>query len=169
MRILLALAVVVGALTACSTTSPSAAPASSAPASPIPTFADVSRGDSKSVVKLISFDPQARSAVAEPTIFMQGPDFCEAFQLPASDPRCERDWSTEDSNTRVTVPIAADAELFTIHGGDPECFSGDSLVVGTCELTPAKFATLSQESGEMLVQLTVVDGTARKIAEVYTP
>ncbi|WP_306205692.1 hypothetical protein [Actinoplanes sp. RD1] len=169
MRILLALAAA-GALAACSSApAPSSATASPSPAPAVPTFADVSRGDSTSVVKLISFDAKARSAVAEPTIFLLGPDFCEAFHLPSSDPRCERDWNTEDSNTRVTLPVAGDAELLTIHGGDPECFGDDTLIVGTCELTPAKFAALAEDSGEMLAQLTVVDGTATRIAEVYTP
>jgi hypothetical protein len=168
MRVLLALACATALAGCAATPSPAPAPAAS-PTSAVPTFADVARGDSTSVVKIESFDAGARAAVVEPTIFLQGPDFCTAFHLPSSDPRCERDWNTEDSNTRVTVPVAEDAELFTIRGGDPECFSEDALIVGTCELTPAKFARLAQESPGMLAQVTIVDGTARKIAELYTP
>ncbi|BCJ48863.1 hypothetical protein Asp14428_03380 [Actinoplanes sp. NBRC 14428] len=157
-------------LAACTSTGePRPAPSSAAPTgSPRPTFADVSRGDTDSVVRLRAYEPRARSVVVEPTIFMQGPDFCTAFALPESDPRCNLEWTTEDSKTKVTLPVDAGARLLTMNGGDPDCLD-DKSMAGTCRLTETQFSALLKNSGDLLVRLRTRDGTVVQMAEVYTP
>ncbi|MFI7543925.1 hypothetical protein [Actinoplanes sp. NPDC049599] len=140
-----------------------------APAAPTPTFAEVHRGDTESVVKLHRFDPRARAVVVEPTVFLQGPDFCAAFHLPGTDPRCDRAWATEDSRVKVTLPVSADAELLSIRDGSPECLD-DRTGAGTCRWPASALAgRVSADEGGLLVRLTTKDGTATRIAEVYVP
>jgi hypothetical protein len=156
-------------LAACGTTEePQPGPSPSA-VSPKPTFADVSRGDTDSVVRLRAYDPAAASAVVEPTVFMQGPDFCVAFRLPDDDPRCDQEWTTEDSHTKVTLPVDDHARLLTVRGGDPECI-GAKTGAGSCPLTGAAFRALLRHSGgDLLVKLRTEDGTVMEMAELYTP
>lgn len=169
MRGLLLPLIVLTVLAGCSTTGgPQPGPSPSA-ASPKPTFADVSRGDTDSVVRLRAYDPAADSAVVEPTVFMQGPDFCVAFRLPDDDPRCDQEWTTEDSHTKVTLPVDGHARLLTVHGGDPTCIGG-TTGAGSCPLTAEAFGALLRHSGgDLLIKLRTEDGTVVEMAELYTP
>jgi len=173
-RKLVVAALLVLSTAACSTGSPrssgSPAPSTSASATPStrPTFTDLTRGDTESVVKLRAYYPDDRSAVVEPIIFMQGPDFCQAFDLPESDPRCNRDWSTEDSSTKVTLPVSAKVKLLTMNGAVEECINWETLL-GTCAWPKAKLAQAAKEDPDLMVRLTTRDATITKIAEIYTP
>ncbi|MEV4639752.1 hypothetical protein AB0J80_20580 [Actinoplanes sp. NPDC049548] len=162
---MIALAVLAG----CSTPGkPQPGPSPSA-AAPQPSFADVSRGDTDSVVRLRAYDPAARSAVVEPTVFMQGPDFCTAFRLPEDDPRCDQEWTTEDSHTKVTLPVEEDVRLLSHGAGDPACI-GQGTGAGTCPVTPETFGMmLRRDGGDLLVKLRTEDGRVVEMAELYTP
>jgi hypothetical protein len=143
-------------------------PSTRAPA-PQPTYTDITRGDSTSVVKLYAYDPRAHSAVAEPVIFLDGPAFCKAFKLKSSDPRCDRDWATEESHTKVTVPVVAQPKLMAWddhHEGD--C-TGTITSGGVCRTTTADFADWLRQNPKGFAVLTVKDGTVTKIAEMFTP
>ena len=137
-------------------------------AAPTPTFADVTRGDTESVVKLIVYDGEARSAVVEPVVFMQAPDFCAAFRLPDTDPRCEREWATEDSHLKATLPVSAKAKLATVRDGDPACIGADTGA-GTCAMTKSEFKGWLPDHPESLFRLTTRDGTVVELAEMYLP
>ena len=164
-------ALVLGAAAGCSTPDATPAPpATSAPASvaPTPTFAEVHRGDTESVVLLRKYDPRNRAVVVEPTVFMQGPDFCEAFHLPGTDRRCERAWATEDSKVKVTLPLSPRAVLLSVGDGSAECID-EPTGAGRCRWGPADLAERVDADDSMLVRLTTEDGTATRIAEVYIP
>jgi hypothetical protein len=161
-------------LAACANTGPQTAQSTpkavphASSAAVAPSFPDLSRGNAQTAAKLLSFDASARSAVLEPTIFMDGPGFCAKFYVETPDPRCEREWVAEDSNVKVTLPVDAHAKLATIRGGDPGCMGG-TQGSGSCPLTAAEFASLAKQSPGMLVQVTVKDGTLTQMAEQYTP
>ncbi len=142
--------------------------ASSAAVAPTPTFADVTRGDTASVVRLWAYDRTARSVVVEPVVFMQGPDFCAEFAVPDTDPRCEQDWTTEDSRLKVTLPVRPDATFAAVNG-DPQACMSDKTGAGTCPVSARRFATWLKEGPEALVRLTTVDGAVTAMAEVYVP
>ena len=166
-----AVTVVLLSAAGCSTPDPEATPpTASAPASaaPTPTFAEVGRGDTESVVKVRKYDPRERALVVEPTVFLQGPDFCEAFHLPGTDPRCERDWATEDSKVKVTLPVSPGAALLTIRDGEPECLD-DRTGAGTCRWSPDALAERVTQDDDFLARLTTRDGVATRIAEVFIP
>lgn len=159
------------ALPPTSSASPTSPTSPASPASPVavtPSFPDLSRGNAQTAAKLLSFDASARSAVVEPVIFMDGPGFCAKFHIETSDPRCIREWVTEDSNIKVTLPVDAHAKLTTVRSGDPDCMGGTQSS-GTCPLTSAAFASLAKQSPGMLVRVTVKDGTLTQLAEQYIP
>jgi hypothetical protein len=147
--------------------SPSAAPSVS-PGPLAPSYPDVTRGDTSTAAQLIAYDPVARSAVIEPTLFLTGPDFCKTLHIKASDGRCERDWVTEDSHVNITLPVSPQARLLTMRDGEDGCL-GSMETGGTCPLTPAKFAALTKERAPMLVHVVTRDGTLTTIAEEFTP
>jgi hypothetical protein len=154
-----------------SSASPTSTASPASPASPVavaPSFPDLSRGNAQTTAKLLSFDASARSAVVEPVIFMDGGDYCAHFHIATSDPRCIREWVTEDSNIKVTLPVDAHAKLTTVRGGDPDCMGG-TQVSGTCPLTPAGFASLAKQSPGMLVRVTVKNGSLTQLAEQFIP
>jgi hypothetical protein len=152
----------------CSTPEPRPeAPTASTPA-PTPTFAEVQRGDTESVVKLRDYDPRVRAVVVEPTVFLQGPDFCAAFHLPGTDPRCDLAWTTEDSKVKVTLPVSREAELLTTGDGSSGCVD-DRTGAGTCRWSPAQLAERVAADDSFLARLTTRDGTATRIAEVFVP
>lgn len=146
----------------------SSAPVSKAP-TPGPTFADLTKGSKSSTVNLYSYDATAHSAVVEPIIFMDGPAFCKAFKLKPSDSRCQRDWADEESHLKVTVPVVAKPKLtrWDDHR-DGDCI-GTMTGGGTCPATEAEFAAWLKDNPGGFAVITLVNGTATKIAEMYTP
>jgi len=174
--IVLVAAVLTTAACGTATATTPSGPASSAavqpstkPAAPTPTFADPTQGSGTTVVKLHSFDAGAGSAVVEPIIFMDGPAYCKAFKLKSSDGRCQREWVSEESHTKITLPVLAKPKLTTWddhQGGD--CI-GSMTGGGTCPATAAEFAEwLKQDPGGFAV-ITTKDGTITHIAQMYTP
>jgi hypothetical protein len=133
-----------------------------------PTFTDVTQGDTASVVKLLAFDPNARSAVVEPTAMMTGDQYCAMFAVPAADDRCGRAWIAEDSRTKATLPVRQAVKLSTVRGGDPKCIDRDTGA-GTCAATPRQFVDWYRQNPQALVRVTTVSGTVVAIAEVYLP
>lgn len=177
MRRLFAAALLVTLTAACSPGGPGpdvSPPASAAAAKPSvkpsarPTFTDLTEGDTESVVKLRAYYPDDRSAVVEPVIFLQSPDFCKAFDLPDDDPRCNRDWATEDSSTKVTLPVSPAVKLFTMNGAVEGCIDWEKLV-GTCVWRADRLARAVADDADLMVRLTTRDATITKIAEIYTP
>lgn len=168
MKRLLLVAPLVFALAACSSPDPvSPAPTASSSVAPTPTFTDVFRGDSSSVVRLRAYDPRARSVVVEPVVFLQGPDYCAAYHVSGTDPRCDRDWVTEDSRTKTTLPVSTKAELLSVRGGEAECIGDDGA--GTCPLPRDERVRWSTGDPDLLLRLTVRDGTATRLAELFLP
>ena len=170
----LALLAAVLTTAACATTPPAAAPSfapspSHAPAPPRPTFADLTRGDSTSVVKLYAYDPAAHSAVVEPIIFMDGPAFCRKFQIKKGDPRCDREWTTEESHTRITVPVIAAPRLNAWENPAGDDCIGSMTTGGTCAVSVATFTRRAKANPEGFTVITLHDGVATKLAEMYTP
>ncbi len=150
--------------------SPAAAPSGAPGRAPRPAFADVSRGDTLSIVKLLALDPQARSAVVEPTLFMTGPEYCVAFGVtPGPDAPCEQDWITEDSRTKVTLPLADKARLAITRDNEQGCVGEADVVVGTCAVSGRQLARYLADREGLLMRLTTKDGTIVGMAELYTP
>jgi len=144
---------------------PSTAPSVSAPA---PAFPDVARGDTVVTANLLSYDPAADSAVVVPTLMLTGEDYCRKFKVKASDSRCQREWITEDSHTKITLPVAPEAKLLSFKDGDPECV-GNMIAGGTCPVSKKQFAAWTEDYPEGLVRISTKDGTIVKMAQVYTP
>jgi hypothetical protein len=172
----LAVAAAVLATAACGVTAtppaatPSSVPApSTVPAPPRPAFADLTRGNSTSVVKLYVYDAKAHSAVVEPIIFMDGPAFCKKFKVKKGDPRCGREWTTEESHTRVTVPVVARPRLNAWENAAGDDCIGSMTTGSTCAVSLATFAKRAKANPEGFVVITVQNGFATKLAEMYTP
>jgi eukaryotic-like serine/threonine-protein kinase len=173
------LAASVVATAACGTggaTSPQAAPssavavkASSKPAAPQPTFADPLHGSTTSVVKLHSYDATAHSAVVEPIVFMDGGEYCKKFKVKSSDPRCNREWTTDESHTTITVPVIPKPRLNAWdNGADGDCI-GTMTTGSVCRTSPSTFAKWLKENPEGFAVITTKNGTITKIAQMYTP
>jgi hypothetical protein len=166
------------ATAACGTgdeTAPPATPSSAAaepsrtPAAPQPTFADPSHGSTTSVVKLYSYDAAAHSAVVEPIVFMDGGDFCKKFKIKSSNPRCQLEWTTEDSHTKITVPVSRKPRLNAWDNGQGGDCIGTMITGSTCSTSPAAFARWLKENPQGFAVITTEDGTITKIAQMYTP
>jgi hypothetical protein len=167
---ILASALLLG-LAACSAPEPTPLPpvtSATASAAPTPTFTDVSHGDTDSIVKLRKYDPRARAAVVEPTVFLDGPAFCEAFHLPGTDQRCELAWVTEDSRLKVTLPVDPDAELLTVRDGEAGCID-ERTGAGSCPWRAAEVTRRAGPDVDLLARVTTEDGTVTRIAELYLP
>jgi hypothetical protein len=146
-----------------------AAGPSGEPAAPQPTYADPSRGSSTSVVKLYSYDALAHSAVVEPIVFMDGAAYCSKFQVKPSDPRCDREWTSEESHTKITVPVRRKPALNAWDNGpDGDCI-GTMTSGGICPVSAARFAAWLRQNPAGFAVITTSDGTITKIAEMYTP
>jgi eukaryotic-like serine/threonine-protein kinase len=141
------------------------------PAGPQPLFTDVTEGASQSIAKILAYNRAAHSAVVEPVLYYSGPDYCKAHAIKATDSRCEREWETDDSHEKVTVPLADDARLTTVRDGDPDCMRSisDIVIAGSCKLTPTGYASWLKDHGEALVRLSVQNGTTTAIAELFLP
>jgi hypothetical protein len=153
-----------------SATSSSAAPATSVrPPAAGPSYADVTKGDSSTAAMLYSFDATAHSAVIEPVIFMEGPTFCTKYRIKSSDERCNRDWVLVQSHQKAAVPVSPDVKLFTSLSDEKDCI-GSIEQGGSCPVTSAKFSSMAKANKtNFLVHVTIVDGTATRIAEEYRP
>ncbi|WP_157240028.1 hypothetical protein [Catenuloplanes japonicus] len=135
---------------------------------PMPTFTDVSKGDTDSIVRLLSFTAGKNQAVVvEPVIFMLNPDFCEAFHIPADDRRCLAAWNTSDSQAKITLPRADDAVFALVNQADiSKCM--DDKGAGSCEVSAREFAAYAEDQNH-LIRLTTRNGVAIRLAELYTP
>jgi hypothetical protein len=146
-----------------------AAGPSSKPAGVQPTYADPSRGSSTSVVKLYSYDAVAHSAVVEPIVFMDGGAYCTKFKVKPSDPRCDREWTSEESHTKITVPVSRKPTLNAWDDGRGGDCIGGMTSGGVCPVPAATFAAWLKDNPEGFAVITTRDGTITKIAEMYTP
>jgi hypothetical protein len=168
---------------ACGTGTPDAAPAPAAPSTgavastpptgaavPQPRFADLTRGAITSVVKLHGYDPENASAVVEPMIFMTGDAYCRAFKIKRSDGRCvNHAYVTEESHTKVTVPIAATVKYFTWEAANGDVCVDAPEKGGTCPMTERQFARWFKENKQAMVAVATEDGSVTRMAIVYTP
>ena len=137
-------------------------------AAPAPTFPDVTRGKTAVTANLLSYDAAADSAVVVPTIMLTGEDYCKRFKVKASDGRCQREWITEDSHTKITLPVSPDAKLLSFKEGDPECI-GNMIAGSVCKVSEKEFAAWARANPQGLVRITTKDGTIVKLAQVFTP
>jgi hypothetical protein len=155
--------------TSAPTSPPTTAPKSKKPAPP-PRFADLTQGSTTSVVKLHGYDAGNASAVVEPIIFMTGDAYCRAFKIKRSDSRCVSEaYVTEESHTKVTVPIAADAKYFTWEGTDGSVCLDAPEKGGTCPMTEKQFTGWFKLNKQSMVAVATQDGTITRMATVYTP
>jgi hypothetical protein len=152
--------------------SPSSSPSAAAPSpsAPQPRFADLTQGSTTSVVTLHSYDAKNASAVVEPMIFMTGDAYCRAFKIKRSDNRCvHHAYVTEESHTKVTVPIAPTAEYFTWEGEDGSVCIDAPEKGGTCPMTEKQFGAFFKLNKRPMVAVATKDGTLTRLAVVYTP
>jgi hypothetical protein len=171
------LAAAVSATAACGTSHPAApwvTPSSAAAtprsaAAPTPTFTDPLHGSTVSVVKLYKYDAAAHSAVLEPIVFMEGPVYCKKFKIKSSDPRCQLEYTTDESHTKITVPVVKRPRLNAWDDGkDGDCI-GSPVTGSVCPVSPSAFARWLKENPAGFAAITTVDGTITKIAQMYTP
>ncbi len=149
---------------------PGGAGAAPSGAAPTPSFADLTRGDAQTVAKLFSYDATNRAAVVEPVNFLDHAETCAAEGLDPAGSDCNTEWTTDDSRSKVTVPVAADPEFRTWEGEDGAvCLGEDVEKGGTCPMTAKAFAQWASANEGELVAVTTVDGEITKIAMFYTP
>jgi len=155
--------------TSAPTSSPASSPASKKPVPP-PRFADLTQGSTTSVVKLHNYDAKNASAVVEPIIFMTGDAYCRAFKIKRSDSRCVSEaYVTEESHTKVTVPIAPKAKYFTWEGTDGSVCIDAPEKGGTCPMTEKQFTGWFKLNKQAMVAVATQDGAITRMATVYTP
>jgi hypothetical protein len=167
-----------GCGTAAPDAAPTAAPSTTAPASSPPSrkapaqprFADLTQGRTTAVVKLHGYDAKNASAVVEPMIFMTGDAYCRAFKVKRSDSRCvNHAYVTEESNTRVTVPLASQVKYFTWEGPGGEVCIDAPEKGGTCPIPEKRFAGWFELNKRAMVAVATEDGAITRMAVVYTP
>ena len=133
-------------------------------------FADLTRGSVKSVVNLRAYDAGSHSAVVEPILFMTGEKYCQTHKLKPGDARCNREWITEESHTKVTVPLAAKPKYFTWEKEDGDvCLGEKPEDGGNCPMTPKAFTSWAADNIGAMVAVTTVNGTVTRMAQIYTP
>jgi hypothetical protein len=152
---------------------PSSSPASKPPSKkprPQPRFADLTQGSTTSVVTLHGYDAENASAVVEPIIFMTGDAYCRTFKIKRSDGRCvSHAYVTEESHTKVTVPIAEEAKYYTWEGADGSVCIDAPEKGGTCPMTEKRFAEWFKLNKQAMVAVATEDGAITRMAVVYTP
>ena len=128
------------------------------------------KGRIAAVAKLYSYDPTAHVAVAEPVLFLSGPDYCTLFEIKKTDGRCEQEYTVVESHLRLTVPVRKQPILTTYDDpkGEGVCI-GSMTGGGICPTAPARFAKWLKTNPQGLIAITTTDGTATKLAEMYTP
>ena len=155
--------------TSAPTSVPASSPASKKPVPP-PRFADLTQGSTTSVVKLHGYDAGNASAVVEPIIFMTGDAYCRTFKIKRSDSRCVSEaYVTEESHTKVTVPIAPKAKYFTWEGTDGSVCIDAPEKGGTCPMTEKQFTGWFKLNKQAMVAVATQDGAITRMATVYTP
>jgi len=132
-----------------------------------PTFPELT-GDTGTTVRLLSVDFKTRAAVVEPIMFLPGPDYCTKLHIPRTDTRCVQDYVIENSNTKVTLPIAEKVKLTNIGDGSDDCY-GTMTTGATCPATEADYTKAVRPDADMLVYLKLQSGTIARIAELYRP
>jgi hypothetical protein len=147
------------------------APAGAAPsAAPKARFADLTQGRTTSVVYLYSLDGSKASAVVEPILFMTGDAYCRAFKIERTDGRCiHYEYVTEESHTKVTVPISPKATYFTWEGPEGEVCIDAPEKGGTCPMTQKQFAAWVKANKQAMIAVATENGTITRMAVVYTP
>jgi len=125
-------------------------------------------GDTGTTVKLISLDFETRAAVVEPILFLPGRDYCTKLHIPRTDTRCSQEYVIENSNTKVSLPIAAKVKLTNIGDGSVDCY-GTMTTGATCPATEADYTRAMREGTETLVYLKLQSGAITGIAELYRP
>ncbi|MEV6636306.1 hypothetical protein AB0M54_36695 [Actinoplanes sp. NPDC051470] len=142
----------------------SAPPKSAAPASSkaAPAFADLTQGSAKTVVKMYSFDADNSAAVVEPI------DFKTAV-CAADAPDCNREWDTEDSRSKVTVPLAEKPKYFTWQDDNGDVCLKKPEDGGTCPMKEKAFADWIKENPGEMVAITTDNGEIVRAALVYVP
>ena len=117
-----------------------------------------------------SYDAKNASAVVEPIIFMTGDAYCRTFKIKRSDSRCvSHAYVTEESRTKVTVPIAARAKYFTWEGTGGEVCLDAPEKGGTCPMTEKQFAAWFKLNKQGMVAVATEDGALTRLAVVFTP
>ena len=120
------------------------------------------------VAKLYSYDPAAHVAVAEPVLYLTGPDYCTLFKIKQTDGRCEQEYTVIESHLRVTVPVTARPALTTWNDPTGAC-RGSMTGGGTCPTGPAAFASWLTDNPQGLVAITISGGVVTRLAQMYTP
>jgi hypothetical protein len=133
------------------------------------TFPDLTLGSTKSVVKLYAYDARSRSVVVEPILFMTGEQYCKTFKLKTTDARCNREWITEESHTKVTVPVAAKPKYFTWEDDNGDVCIDTPEAGGTCPMTAKAFGAWAADNAGAMVAVTTADATITRMAQIYTP
>lgn len=148
---------------------PTGTPSSSA-AVPQPRFADLTQGSTTSVVTLHSYDPANASAVVEPVILMTSDAYCRAFKIDRADGRCtQRAFITEESHTKVTVPLADEVDYFTWEDAEGNVCMDASEKGGTCPMTGKQFAAWFALNKGSMVAVDTELGVITRMAIVYMP
>ncbi|MFG1606797.1 hypothetical protein [Actinoplanes sp. NPDC049265] len=145
-----------------SSAAPTPSKTTPAPKKTKPTFTDLTQGNSRSVVKLVRFDPDNSSTVVEPIKFLT--NVCK------DDPECHREWDSEDSHSKVTVPLADKVKYFEMFDKDGNpCVTDKPDDGGTCPTNEGKFTAWAKENPKGMVNVTIVNGEITKMAQIYTP
>ncbi|MGC4853368.1 hypothetical protein ACLQ24_08200 [Micromonospora sp. DT4] len=148
---------------------PTGTPASDATV-PQPRFADLTQGSITSVVTLHSYDPANASAVVEPVLLMTSDAYCRAFKIERSDGRCTHlEYITEESHTKVTVPLADEVDYFTWEDAQGGVCMDAPEKGGTCPMTDKQFAAWFALNKRAMVAVATERGVITRMAIVYTP
>ncbi|WP_189077471.1 hypothetical protein [Mangrovihabitans endophyticus] len=141
--------------------------ATSAAPGATPAYTDVSRGDTDSIVKLLSFAPgKHRAVIVKPVIYLPNPQFCATYRIPRDDKRCSYAWGAAESGAKITLPRADDAVLMLVKDDPAKCV--DDSGAGTCQVSGGAFDDWLG-NGEELIRLQTRNGVAVRLAELHLP
>jgi hypothetical protein len=112
----------------------------------------------------------AHVVVAEPVLFLSGPDYCTMFKIKQTDGQCEIEWTTVDSHLKLSLPVSDQPLLRSFEDsiGEADCIGGFTTG-GTCPIKSAAFTRWVKENPAGLVAVTTTGGRVTRLAEMYTP
>jgi predicted Ser/Thr protein kinase len=130
-------------------------------------FSDPTTGSGRSVVELYSYDPLARSAVAQPVLVLTSQDYCKRFTVDPDDIKCSDPFQVVESHQRVTIPVGSGAKLRSWQGAIDDV--PVAARTGDGDAVPASNFRewLTRHSGGLVV-VTVRNGEADELTAIRT-
>ncbi|PRY23472.1 serine/threonine protein kinase [Pseudosporangium ferrugineum] len=129
-------------------------------------FADPATGSGTSVVRLYSYDPDERAAVAQPVRVLDSADYCEQFRVDPDDLLCSDPYQVVESRQKVTIPVRRSPALRVWEGPIGDVPAAVRTGEGSGKISVSNFRIWLAENPGALVAVTTSNGTATRLTAI---